>query len=262
MICGGVYLVETPIKHGSFGAIYKGKNIITHEPVAIKTDYNTDMNLSLIHHEATILQYLATQSQNKITCVLNYGKLSDGSYYLVMPYYQMSLADLMADTNSKITSEQAKCYFSTMVNTLKYIHDKGVIHRDIKPANFMFNIRDRIVLIDFGLATYYLDSCKNHIKNRPMTDIIGSRRYVSINVQSGNTPSRRDDLISVAYILVALCWPEHIYQTNNTSSSYNWHEIKQIKNMPEPVQPLMQYLYSLAFMERPDYEALCQEPTV
>jgi len=258
MICGGVYLVENAIKHGSFGAIYKGKNIITHEPVAIKTDYNCE-GWSLINHEASILQYLSVSS---ITRVHNYGKLSDGSYYLVMPYYTMSLDDYIRNNNKIGGSGQAKIMLHIMINILKNIHDKYVIHRDIKPANFMIE-NESLVLIDFGLATYYVNENKTHIPNTPIRDIVGSRRYASINVLNKNTPSRRDDIISAAYIYVSILWPE-LFILNNKSDSIDWIQIKQLNNMPEQVKPLFEYLYSLAYMERPDYEKvimMTHEPT-
>ncbi len=303
MICGGVYLVENAIKHGSFGAIYKGKNIITHEPVAIKTDYNCE-GWSLINHEASILQYLSSSSVSSITRVYNYGKLSDGSYYLVMPYYLMSLDDYIRNNNHTgraLDIEQAKTMLHIIINILKNVHDKYVIHRDVKPANFMIH-NESLVLIDFGLATYYVDDNKTHVtnarpteegwslknarhsesegwsltnarpteegwslskttgpsrpdlSNTPIHDVVGSRRYASINVLNRNTPSRRDDIISAAYIYVSILWPELFF----INGSVDWIQIKQLSNMPDQVKPLFEYLYSLAYMERPDYEKVIQ----
>ena len=117
-----------------------------------------------------------------------------------------------------------------------------------------------LVLIDFGMATYYMDYAKTHVslarhipEQRSQEQdhpFIGSRRYASINVHAGYTPSRRDDLISAAYIYVAARWPEHMY----FDASVNWVDKKQLQNLPHESMPLFKYLYSLAFMESPDYE--------
>src|SRR5262249_11136018 len=37
---------------------------------------------------------------------------------------------------------------------IQHAHSKGIIHRDLKPANIMIDIRQRPVVMDFGIAKY------------------------------------------------------------------------------------------------------------
>jgi serine/threonine protein kinase len=260
----GIYTIVQPIKHGSFGSVFLGKNTISDEPVAIKVDISTDS----IQHETTILQYLASKGCRVVPPVFNYGRLENGRNYLIMPYYESSLADYMHDG---LSPEHAKEIIIAMFDVLKHVHRKWVVHRDIKPANFMVRSDGSLVLIDFGLATYYMDYAKTHVslarhipEQEPDQPFIGSRRYASINVHAGYTPSRRDDLISAGYIYVAARWPEymrslqpeHAYSLqpeHMRSLPIDWVEKKQLHNLPEESRPLFKYLYSLAFMESPDY---------
>lgn len=62
---------------------------------------------------------------------------------------------------------------------------------------------EMIYLIDFGLSRTYKDKRK-HRECREDEKIVGSYRYVSVNAHEGKSVSRRDDLISLMYVIVYL----------------------------------------------------------
>jgi len=37
-----------------------------------------------------------------------------------------------------------------LVNSVRNLHESGIVHRDIKPANIMFNDKGKLKLIDFS----------------------------------------------------------------------------------------------------------------
>jgi serine/threonine protein kinase len=119
---------------------------------------------------------------------------------IVMPMYQKSLEDLVKEQNH-IPKEYCSNIMKSMIRILSHIHSKYVIHRDIKPANWMINHKE-LMLIDFGMASFYVDSDANHLTpaNSPKTHMIGTPKYASWNVHCGEEYSRRDDLMSVVYI--------------------------------------------------------------
>ena len=85
------YLLMGEIGKGSFGSIYKGKNIRTNEEVAVKREYIHDQ-LKLLKNESKIYQYL-----NGCNCVPNvkwYGR-DNRYYYMVINLLGNSLQDLM-----------------------------------------------------------------------------------------------------------------------------------------------------------------------
>lgn len=62
---------------------------------------------------------------------------------------------------------------------------------------------DCIYLIDFGLSKEWLDpATHHHIPFNPHHGLVGTLRYISVNVHKEFEPSRRDDLISLAYLFV------------------------------------------------------------
>ena len=112
------------------------------------------------------------------------------------------------------------------IDILEDIHKKYVIHRDIKPQNIMLK-NGMLYFIDFGFSTFYIDSYGEHaILQNNHENIIGTPKYVSINIHNGITPFRRDDLISLGYMyLFLLCrelpW-DNLYKNENYE---NYEEI-------------------------------------
>ena len=69
----------------------------------------------------------------------------------------------------------------------------------------MVDSRENLVIIDFGLSSLFYNSEKDVYKeNKPCEHMIGSAKYASYNLHLGNTVSRRDDLISVGYLMLTI----------------------------------------------------------
>jgi len=55
--------------------------------------------------------------------------------------------------NGAVPVERALPWMTQLASALSYLHARGVRHRDVKPGNVLINDEDRVVLVDFGLAT-------------------------------------------------------------------------------------------------------------
>ena len=109
------------------------------------------------------------------------------------------------------------------------LHGVFVIHCDIKPENFMINLTNdsiKLVAIDFGMSRLFVESrdTNAHLPNKMSDSLFGTPKYTSYNIHLGNKYSRRDDLISVGYLMmtvfdIALPWSALpvIMADNNTS---------------------------------------------
>lgn len=111
-----------------------------------------------------------------------------------------------------------------MLDCIRAMHEKGFVFVDVKPENFMLSrssstksgksagkssasdLSQRIRLIDFGLVEGIHDmSCSSHRENmHPGAALVGTPNYASLNVMSGHTVSRRDDLEALGYVLSEL----------------------------------------------------------
>lgn len=153
-----------------------------------------------------------------------------------------------------------------MIRLIHSIHKIGFVHRDIKPDNFLFGHCDTssLYIIDFGLATNYLTKERTHIINTGGKSMIGTARYASLYVHSGNVYSRRDDIISILYVSIYLMKGKLPWQGLKSNDNLTYHEIienkkKEItiqelcKGLPTEYEILLDYAYKLKFDEKPDY---------
>jgi hypothetical protein len=105
----------------------------------------------------------------------------------------------------------------------------------------MFNPRsNKWILIDYGLATTYIDSETNeHISpSEKRKELMGSPLFASFNVHNGFEPTRRDDCISVFYMYLWFLLKGTLPWENTHSLEEKWQYKKW-----ENVVRVLQYLY-------------------
>ena len=194
------------IGSGTFSEIICVENIYTKNKYAMKFE-NKNNTYSLLAREASIYKRLS--GIRGVPQLLWFG--SDAiRRYMIIPIYSYNLLQY------KVTSiNELIMIGNQLLGTLKQLHDKGYIHRDIKPENIMFNDPRYLHFIDFGICTNIYkfvettvggNISKVHIPQKKISNIIGTLNYVSTNIHEYITPSRRDDIISVVYVLLFLFW--------------------------------------------------------
>lgn len=200
----GKYNIVSKIGEGKFGSVFLGERRSNGDKLAIKIEIVDPLHeLKLLKQETTILNYLYSRGCRNVPFVYWYG-LHETAPTLVMTHYTQSLHDYIISQNYLIERPLIDRFIRNMVEILESVHEHFVIHRDIKPQNFMIKGQE-LVLIDFGLATIYVDNNKKHIlAKNDKTSILGTPKFVSPNIHDGLEPSRRDDMISVGYIYLYL----------------------------------------------------------
>lgn len=152
---------------------------------------------------------------------------------------------------------------------LEYLHHCGFIHRDIKPTNFATGASAKglktVYLLDFGFATRYTNLGK-HVEHEQLEDITGSSVYMSPNAHYGMQQSRRDDLISLGYMLVEfargeLPWSDLSDDMSDVDdrmahSKVQWGVEELCKGLHPSLHWYMTHVTRLAFSETPNYAKL------
>lgn len=96
-----------------------------------------------------------------------------------------------------------------MLQRIEFVHNNSFIHRDIKPDNFLMGTganQHVWYIIDFGLSKRFIDKYQTgkHIPYKDGKSLTGTARYASLNTHIGIEQSRRDDIESIAFVMVYL----------------------------------------------------------
>ena len=256
-VIGQKYKIVEQIGEGNFGIVFKGINIRNNELVAIKVE-NNDKKSKVLNNEAKVLKHLSG-----LDCVpkFNWFGAFDNHRFIVMQLLGKSLLDYK-DIKNTLSLNICLQVFEKIITIFNNIHDKGIIYRDIKPENFLFDLNNlnKIYIIDFGLATSFLDSNNKHIELDKGGHYTGTIRYSSLNIHNGYNHSRRDDLISLGYMILYLMTeklPWMGIDEDNIKKKYD--AIKKIKEKEKNntiFNSYFKHCYNLNFQEKPDYHLL------
>ena len=260
------YKINKVLGKGSFGWVYKGKNIIDNSDVAIKAE-RKDSYSHLLESESNFLSILKGFG---IPEIKSYG-LSGRFYILVEELLGDDLSQIKLILNN-FTLKDIAMMAIQILDRIEFVHSKNIIHRDIKPENFLIGYRNNsiIYLIDFGLSRKFRSSkTGKHIRFSLTKRIFGTVRYNSYNASRGVEQSRRDDLESIGYMLIYLIkgnlpWKDVKLKADNAYKKYI--EMLNLKKttspedlcfgLPSQLADYIKYCKNLKFEQDPDYEYL------
>lgn len=254
MILANKYELLNKISEGSFGSVFKAKNIRTNEFVAIKIERKNENNINTLKIEAKIYQYLA--KEHGFPRLKWYGTDYQINYLVI---------NLLVCSLTKLTKVYGSLQLKTvltlgiqLIKRMETLHSKYLLHRDIKPDNFLLDNNNVLYLIDFGLCKRY-EFDGTHMEERQIgSTVIGTMNFVSLNVHNGIEPSRRDDLESCIYIILFMLLGK--LEWFNIRDKNAMAQMKQqLTNNIHPIsfiQEMLVYVRKLTFKEMPDYDYL------
>ena len=278
------FVLLTKIGHGAFGDIILSYCINENIEVVLKKEKKVkNQRSSPLHNELKTYQTLLDISNTTDITGLKsipqleiqglpkfygFGEKPD-YYYLILEFLGPNLSQLLNYCGKKKFTLGTICLLAMqMLNRIEYIHKRHFLHRDIKPENFLIGNEENtntIYLIDFGLAKRFKDNKTNqHIPYREGRPFNGTARYASINAHLGLEQSRRDDLMSIGYILVYFLKGILPWQGIKGKDKINKLIQKKIQisndvlcnGLPNEFLHFLNYCKNLKFEERPDYEFL------
>mmetsp|Transcript_38949 Transcript_38949/g.37281 ORF Transcript_38949/g.37281 Transcript_38949/m.37281 type:complete len:174 (-) Transcript_38949:32-553(-) len=139
------------------------------------------------------------------------GALNANCQYFIFQQLGSSLKEIV-ETRKKYLTLSSVCHIGIqMLERLEAIHKLGFIHQDIKPDNILVGSNSRqdsqsnlLYLVDYGLSESYLTYKKIHRKKDKTSSFKGNLLFGSPNMFKKKVLSRRDDLISLVYMMLFL----------------------------------------------------------
>ena len=255
-----------PIKKigkGSFGNIYHVVRLKDKAEFAMKIE-KIDAKQKTLEREAFYLFTL--QGGFGIPKLITFGHTKNYNILIETLLYK-SLFDLFVNKNNKFRLTDC-CFIGIQIlEILEWIHSKDIIYRDVKPENFLIGIKDpnAIYVVDFGLCKKYRSSkTGKHLLPKLTGKFSGTLIYASSNVLKGKESSRRDDLISLGYMLIYLLKRDIPWNSSfkdlNKEKYYHLIYLKDtnsngqlFKGLPSELVEYIKYTRSLKFEQDPNY---------
>ena len=198
------YRIVEKLGGGGMGVLYKAEDSRLHRPVALKfvsEDLASDAEaLSRFQREARTASAL---NHPHICTIYDIGE-QDGRSFIAMEYLEgATLKDRLA--GGPLGLDTVLRLGIQIADALDAAHTANVIHRDIKPANIFIASRDRVKVLDFGLAKMRAPATHQ----ADMTTIAGTRQgvvmgtaaYMAPEQARGEAVDHRADIWSVGLVL-------------------------------------------------------------
>jgi len=170
------------IGEGTYGIVYKAKNKVNGEIVALKrirleseeegvpcTAIREISLLKELDHPNIVSLYDVIHTERKLT--------------LVFEYLNLDLKKYMDECNGILTQSVVKSFLFQLLRGVAVCHDHRVLHRDLKPQNLLINKKGELKLADFGLARAFGIPVRTYSHEvvtlwyRAPDVLLGSRKY-------------------------------------------------------------------------------------
>ncbi|XP_061394073.1 cyclin-dependent kinase 1 [Musca vetustissima] len=141
------------IGEGTYGVVYKGRNRLTGQIVAMKKirlESDDEGIPSTAIREISLLKEL---KHPNIVCLEDV-LMEENRLYLIFEFLSMDLKKYMDSLppEKPLDSDLVRSYLYQITSAILFCHRRRVLHRDLKPQNLLIDKNGIIKVADFGLG--------------------------------------------------------------------------------------------------------------
>lgn len=188
------YKVTRLIQEGGTSAVYEGIDLRSGQIVAIKSLFpqkaKDDFILKRFKEEAN--HYLLLEHPN-IPKLVDYVE-QDGRVFLVMEFVKGIDMSKYLQTNGPLNEDMTIHFFTLILDSIGFLHKKGILHLDIKPSNIMVTSDLGIKVLDLGISAKVSEG-------EPMKKKCGSPSFMAPEQINGEKLGTYTDIYQIGVTL-------------------------------------------------------------
>jgi serine/threonine-protein kinase len=242
VVLSGRYLIERVIGQGGMGAVYLAEHMHMHKRLAVKVLHGEMSRLPEVvarfEREAMAAAHI---EHPNVASATDFGKLEDGSFFLVLEYVEgRSLREAIAEASLDCGS--ALHIARQMASGLSRAHALGIVHRDLKPENVMLVSREDdpnfVKVLDFGIAKVPVGELigESNVTGQVLTQlgmVYGTPEYMAPEQALGEAVDARADLYALGAILFEMLTGGRPYDHESKVTLLGMHVTAPVPRMTE-----------------------------
>ncbi|AMD21784.1 HFL072Wp [Eremothecium sinecaudum] len=142
----------TQVGEGTYGKVYKCRNVYTNKLVALKKlrlETERDGFPITSIREIKLLQQCQHENVSTIAEIMCEAQKT---VYMIFEYADNDLSGLLMNKEISFTEANCKHLFRQLLKGMEYLHESRILHRDIKGSNILIDNKGKLKITDFGLA--------------------------------------------------------------------------------------------------------------
>ncbi|AKF09019.1 serine/threonine protein kinase [Sandaracinus amylolyticus] len=195
----GRYLVEGLLGRGGMGSVWRVRDQMVGETVALKTlslHDGSDRAIERFRREVRLARRITSPHVARTHDLGSQG----GVHFLTMELIEGPSLSRLLEKERRLAHDRAARIAAQIADGLAAAHAAGVVHRDLKPDNVLIEARtSRVVVTDFGIARALDADAAQRTGG-----IVGTPLYMAPEQIAGRTVDARADLYALGLVLFEL----------------------------------------------------------
>ncbi len=219
------YEILELLGQGGMGAVYKARDTELGRLVALKL-IRADLasNPEILRRFKLELILAREVTHRNVIRIFDLGQ-AKGFKFITMEFVEGRDLRAVLRERGKLPPEETVRIIAQVCRALESAHAAGVVHRDLKPQNIMLDAKDRVYVMDFGIA--------HSLETPGMTQtgaLMGTPEYMSPEQAKGIKVDARSDLFALGIIFYEMLTGISPYKADTALATL----LKRTQERPQP----------------------------
>ncbi len=219
------YEILELLGQGGMGAVYKARDTELERLVALKLIRpELASNPEILRRFKQELILAREVTHRNVIRIFDLGQ-TKGIKFITMEFVEGRDLRTALRERGKVPPDESVQIIAQICRALEAAHAAGVVHRDLKPQNIMLDAKDRVYVMDFGIA--------HSLETPGMTQtgaLMGTPEYMSPEQAKGMKVDARSDLFALGIIFYEMLTGVSPYKADTAIATL----LKRTQERPQP----------------------------